>query len=120
MAVHLRGAIVDAEGADVAEYPLDDRIRRHAHAAENLERAVDDAEDRLRADDLGHRTRGRSAVPLVEQPCGVPDRETRRVDIERVVGEHERYALVIAERLAEGMAAPRVLGRDVVGADRRA
>src|ERR1700704_530337 len=35
--------------------------------------------------------------PLVEQPGGVPDRQPRQMDVHCVVGQHERYALVLAE-----------------------
>jgi hypothetical protein len=41
------------------------------------------------------------------------------MDIHLVVGEHETDPLVLADRLAEGGAAPRVVGGDVVGAARR-
>jgi len=69
----------------------------------------------LRADDLGHARFVRAALALVEHPGGVPDHEAALVDVHRVVGEHEADPLVLAQRLAEGGAPPRVIGGDVVG-----
>jgi hypothetical protein len=43
----------------------------------------------------------RATVALVEHPGGMPDREPRPVDVHGVVGQHERHALVLAQRLAE-------------------
>ena len=51
-AMDLGRAVVDAEGAGVAEDALDHRVARHAHAAQDLHRAVGDAGDRLGADTL--------------------------------------------------------------------
>ena len=48
----------------------------------------------------------------IDQPAGV--------QVHLVVGEHEADPLVLAERLAEGGAPPRVIGGDVVGAAGRA
>src|SRR5438132_10435632 len=84
---------------------------------QDLHAAVDDAPDRLRADDLGHARFVGAAPALVEDPGGVPDNEKAVVDVHRVVGEHEADPLVLAQRLAKGGAAPRVIGGDV-GADR--
>ena len=44
------------------------------------------------------------------------DDEPALVDVHRVVGEHEPDPTVLAQRLAEGGAPPRVIGGDVVGA----
>ena len=44
----------------------------------------------------------------------------RRVQIHLVVGEHKADTLVLAQRFAEGGAAARVIGGDVVGAARGA
>ena len=43
----------------------------------------------------------RRALALIEQPRRVPDGKPGRVDVHRVVGQHEAHALVLAERLAE-------------------
>ena len=40
----------------------------------------------------------------------VPDDEPALMDVHRVVGEHEADPLVLAKRLAEGGAPPRVIG----------
>ena len=72
-----------------------------AEAAEDLQRAVDDAEDRLGAEHLGHGAFGRRALPLIEQPSRVPDGKPAHVNVHGVVGQHEAHALMLAERFAE-------------------
>src|SRR5438552_15478333 len=64
-AVHFRGTVVDPEGAGVAEDALDHSVARHAHAAQDLHRAVGDAGDRLGAHDLGHRALVRRPLAFV-------------------------------------------------------
>src|SRR5579864_2311910 len=119
-AVDFGGAVIDAERADLAEEPGDDRVVGDAEPAEHLHAAVDDAPDRLRADHLGHARFVAAALALVEHPGGVPDDEAAGVQIHLVVGQHEADPLVLAERLPEGGAAPRVIGGDVMGAPGRA
>ena len=116
----LRRTVIDAEGADVAEEAGDDRVVGDAEPAQDLHAAVDDAPDRLRADDLCHARFVRAALALVEHPGGVPDDEPALVDVHRVVGEHEAHPLVLAQGLAEGGAPPRIVCGDVVGALRGA
>src|SRR5690606_29854547 len=83
--VYFARAVVDAESAHIAEDPLHHRVVRDAHAAEDLHRAVHDAEDRLGADHLGHRGCRAGLVALIEQPRAVPDGEPRRVNVHGVV-----------------------------------
>src|SRR5690348_15159706 len=109
----LARAVVDAEGTDFAEEAGDDRVDGDAEAAEDLHRAVDDAPDRLGADDLGHTRFMAAALALVEQPGAMPDRHPAGVQIHLVVGEHKADALVLAERLAEGGAGAGVVRGDV-------
>src|SRR5579875_456018 len=119
-AVHFRRAVIDAERADLAEQPRDDRIVGDAEPAQDLHAAIDDAPDRLRADDFGHARFVAGALAPVEQPCGVPDDEPARMQIHLIVGKHEPDALVFAQRPAEGMAAAGVIDGDVVRPPRRA
>src|SRR5271166_5872962 len=53
-AMHLGGAVIDAERAHFAQEASDDRVVGDAEAPEDLHAAVDHPPDRLRADDLGH------------------------------------------------------------------
>src|SRR5271169_4812914 len=119
-AMHLGGAVIDAERADFAEEPRDNRVVGDAEPAEDLHAAVDDAPDRLRADHLGHARLVSAALTAVEHPGRVPDHQPALMDVHLVVGEHEPDPLMLADRLAEGGAPPRVVGGDVVGAPRRA
>src|SRR5579864_7616961 len=100
-AVDLRGAVIDAERADLAEDPGDDRVVGDAEPAEHLHAAVDDPPDCLRADDLGHAGFVAPALAPVQDPGGVPDDEARGMEIHLVVGEHETDPLVLAQGLAE-------------------
>src|SRR5215469_7637340 len=109
-AVDFGGTVIDAERAHVAEDAGDDRVVGDAEAAEDLHAAVDDAPDRLRADDLGHARLVCAAPALVEHPGGVPNHQPALVDVHIVVGEHEAHPLVFAQRLAKGGTAPRVVG----------
>src|SRR6266516_5845031 len=84
-AMDLGGAVIDAERTDFAEEAGDDRVVGDAEAAEDLHATIDDAPDRLRADDLGHARLVGAALALVEQPGGVPDHEAALVDVHRVV-----------------------------------
>src|SRR5215472_862892 len=119
-AVDFGGAVIDAERAHVAEDAGDDRVVGDAEAAQDLHAAVDDAPDCLGADDLGHAGLVRPALAAVEDPGGVPDHQPGLVQIHLVVGEHEADTLVLAERLAERSAPPRVIDGCVVGAARGA
>src|SRR5215831_6632526 len=98
--MHLRGAVIDAERADLAEETRNDRVVGDAEPAQDLHAAVDDAPDRLRADDLGHARLMRATLALVEQPGSVPDDEPALMDVHRVVGEHKAHPLVLAQGLA--------------------
>src|SRR6266851_3797212 len=86
-AVHLGGAVIDAEWTDLAEDLGDNRVVGDAEPAEDLHAAVDDAPDRFRADHLGHARFVAAALALVQHPGGVPDDEAAGVQIHRVVGE---------------------------------
>src|SRR5437763_16700224 len=110
-AVHLRGSVIDAERPHLAEQPRDDRVVRNPEPAQDLHAAVDDPPDRFRAGDFRHARLMPRALALVEQPGRMPDRQSAGVQIHLVVGEHEADSLVLAERLAEGGAAARVIGR---------
>src|SRR3954452_1482810 len=118
--MHLAGAVIDAERADLLEQAGDDRVVGDAETAEDLHAAIDDAPDRLGADHLGHARFVAAPLAFVQNPGAMPDREARGVDVHLVVGEHEPDPLVLAERLAEGGAAAGVIGRDIVRAPRRA
>src|SRR5215472_18141087 len=100
-AVDFGGAVIDAERAHVAEDAGDDRVVGDAEAAQDLHAAVDDAPDRLRADDLGHARLVRAALAPIEHPGGVPDDEPALVDVNLVVGEHEPDPLVLTQGLAK-------------------
>ena len=67
-------------------------------------------------DGLGHARFVAGAMPLVEQPGGVPNDEAAGVQVHLVVGEHKAHPLVLAQRLAKGGAAAGLIGGDVVGA----
>src|SRR3546814_6913062 len=95
--VLLGGAVVDAKGPHVAEDPLDDGLGRDPPPTEDLDAAVGDAPDRLRADRLGDARLHARPLPLVEQPSGVPDLKPGGADVHLVVGQHEADPLVRSE-----------------------
>ena len=69
------------------------------------------------ASEQGHLRTARfkiAAFALIEQPRRMPDVQARGLEIDVVVGEHETDALVLAERFAECLPPPRVIGRDVM------
>src|SRR5262249_3503211 len=113
-AVHLGRAVIDAERAHLAKQPRDDRVIGDAEPTQDLHAAVDHAPDRLRADDFRHARFVAGALALIEQPSRVPDSQAAGVEVHLVVGEHETDPLMLAERLAEGGAATRIIGRNVV------
>src|SRR4029077_4780212 len=80
-AVHLGGAVIDAERPHLAEQAGDDRIVGDAEPAEDLHRAVDDAPDRLGAHHLGDARFVAPALAFVEHPGAVPDRHPADMQI---------------------------------------
>jgi hypothetical protein len=61
-AMHLGGAVVDAEGADLTEQAGDDRVVGDAEPAQDLHAAVDDAPDRLRPPERPEGPAGRGQI----------------------------------------------------------
>src|SRR5215469_10133254 len=102
--MHLGGAVIDPERADLAEEARHDRVVGNAETAEDLHAAVDDPPNRFRADDLCHARLVPPPLTLIEKPSRVPDDQPALVNVHLVVGEHEADPLVLAERLAEGSA----------------
>src|SRR5689334_11561167 len=115
-AVHLGRTVIDAKRTDLAKQARHDRVVGDAEAAKDLHAAVDNPPDRFRANHLRHARLVPPAPALVENPSGVPDDEAALVDVHLIVGEHEAHPLVLADRLAEGGAAPRVIDSNVMGA----
>src|SRR5579863_1880872 len=118
-AMDLRRPVVDAKGADVAIGALDYGVVGDAHPAENLQRTIDDAPSRLRAEDLAHAGFIARLLALIEHPRRVPDREAAERQLVFIIGEHEADPLMLADRAAEGVTAPRIVGRDRMTAPRR-
>src|SRR4029079_14244059 len=77
MAVHFGGPVVETERRDLAIDALHDGVGGDAHAAEDLQRTIDDTAQRLGAEHLALARLGAGVLALVEQPRGMPDRETR-------------------------------------------
>src|SRR5689334_16512901 len=114
-----RGSVVDAERADIAIDALDHGIVGDTHPAEHLKRSIDHAAERLGAVNLVHAGFLAGLLMLIEQPCGVPDREAAKIDVDLVVGEHKADALMFADGAAEGLPMAGVLQRDRMTAARR-
>ena len=56
----------------------------------------------------------------IQQPGRVPDRQTRQMQIDFIVGQHEADALVLADRAAEGVTPSGIFRCNGVAAPRRA
>src|SRR3954447_21877330 len=115
--MNFRRAVVDPEGAHVAKDSLHDRVPRGAKPTQDLHRAVRNAGNSLRTNDLGHRTFARCAFALIEQPSCMPNSELRDVDVHRVIRQHKGYSFVLADRLVEGGAPRCILTGDLLSPD---
>src|SRR5271165_3009708 len=120
MPMDFRGTIVDAEWPDIAIDALDDRVARDADRSKNLQAAIDHPSESLRTKHLGHAGFIARVLMTIQQPSCMPDRQTRQMQIDFIVGQHEADALVLADRAAEGVAPSGIFGCDGVAAPRRA
>src|ERR1700683_766388 len=111
-----RGAVVDAKRPDIPVNSLDDGIAGDSHTAQDLQRAIDDAAQRLRAEHLVHAGLVARLLALTEHPGRLPDGEQEEIDLDLIVGEHEADALMLADRTAERLAMASVFERDRLGA----
>ena len=119
-AMHFRRTVIDSKRADVAVDAFDHRVGGDAEAAENLQRTIDHPPERFRAEHLAQAGLVARALAAIEQPGRLPDREAAQMQVGRVVGKLKPHALMLADKLAECVTAPRVVSRDRVAAPGRA
>ena len=95
------------------EIPADRQVVGHAHAAVQLHGLLADVAARLPDHDLGGRNRSSALAPIgFVDPCGGQQgRGARLLDRDRHVGGAVLQRLEVADRLAELLARPQVLGR---------
>jgi len=116
--VNFRWPIVDAKGTHVPENTRNDRIVGHALASKDLHGTIDDTPGSFGDDNFGDAgfvsANSSVAVGLVQNPSCMPNAQARRVQIHRVVGQHEADSLVFHQRLAECLALGRVTHRHIM------
>src|SRR5688572_15619201 len=110
-ALHLVGAFADAEERRVPVKPLDGELLRVAVAAVDAQRLVRVLERRLGGEVLGHAGLEIAALAAVVDGRRVLDQQSRGLDARRHLGELQLDRLVLADRLAEGVALARILER---------
>ena len=109
-ALDLVGALVDLQHLRVAHHPLGREVLEVAVAAEHLHRLGGDAHRRVGGLHLRHRGElGQPRVVLVDRGRGLEGQRPRGGDVGLHVGELELHALVVDQRLAERLAAGRVV-----------
>ncbi len=103
-ALDLVGALEDLHDLGLAHVALDREVAGVAVAAEHLHGVGGDLHGVVGGDQLGDRRLGRERQPLVLEPRRREVRRPRGLDRGGHVGQHEREALVLDDRLAEGLA----------------
>ena len=114
--VHFGRAVIDPEGADFAEHLFDHRVGRHARATHHLDTPVRDSHQRLAHRHLGHRAFGCSQRPAVQHVSAPIDHHLRLFHVDQVLGQHEADALMVDQRLAEGVPRAGIGGGDFLRA----
>src|SRR5712692_429099 len=110
-ALYLVGALADAEQRRVAIQALDHEFLRVAVAAVDAQRLVRVLERRLGGEELRHAGLHVAALAPVVDLGRLLDQQPRRLGARRHLAELELDRLVLADRLAEGLALLRVLDR---------
>src|SRR3954452_11224165 len=109
-ALDLAGALEDRVELGVPVPLLHGEVLDVAPPAERLDRLLARAHADLRGLELGHRALGvLEGLSLRRHPGGAPRQQPGAVDVRGQVGERERDALVLDDRLAEGLARHRVV-----------
>ncbi|MCO5588369.1 hypothetical protein L7F22_042324 [Adiantum nelumboides] len=119
-AVGLRGAVVDAERAHLAQEPAQQHVPRDAAAAVELQGPVDDPPHRLRRERLGDRDLRPGGAALVQLPAGLQDQPARGGDVDLVVGDHLLRHAEVGQPRPEHLPLRRPGHGDVLGAARDA
>ena len=107
MSLDLARAVPDALDAGVAPPPLDLVLTHQTHATEHLYGAVGDASERLGGHELGHGHVGVGQGAVIDAGRGLQREQLGRLDLESGVGQLERQALELADRLTELLTAGR-------------
>src|SRR6185369_6476213 len=84
-AMHFARAVVNAECTHVIEYPHHNGLACHTASAKDLYASVDNAPLGLRAHNLGATRLIVAALTAIQQPCGVPDVQPRRLQVHVIV-----------------------------------
>src|SRR5688500_72888 len=100
IALDLRGALVDARDARVAEGGLDAHLAHVAHAAVDLHGGVHHLAERLGGVELGGRRFERAALAAQDGLDRAVGEQARGVAHDAHVGEHPLQALVLGDLLA--------------------
>src|SRR3954447_12168294 len=109
----LGGALPDEQQRRVAVEALDLVLLRVAVAAVDAQRLLDAEVAALGGEELRHAGLELRALAGVLHPGGAERHQARRVDLRRHVGELELDRLVLGDRLAERLALPGVLQREL-------
>src|SRR5262249_22009469 len=118
--MNFRWPVIDPEWSDIAINALDDRVARDADRSQNLQAAIDHPAKGLGTEYFGHASFVARLLVTVQQPRRMPNRQTRQMQIDLIVGQHETDALVLADRATKGVAPSGVFGCDCMAAARRA
>ena len=101
--MNLRGAFIDAKGADVAVKPFD-RCRQIAASSEHLHRAIRDAAAHFRGEHLAHRCLQRDILAGIALARGFEDHRARGENFSLTFGDQRLHELKFGDRLAELLA----------------
>src|SRR5690606_18491285 len=111
----------DAIGARDPRHVLERQLLAHAHAAKQLDGAVDDAADHLRALHFHHRAVEPDVAVAAVDTAGEPvDGKPHGLHLLIAVGDPELYGLAVGELAAEGRARVGLLDHHGEAAPRQA